>query len=526
VWIDGDKVAHFAGRLGYVGRYYWKFGVYRESASEAIAVQYANMEVGTTSLATRIKHPKPVYASSSNGPMPHLPLQAGARMIGLGDSMVRVNHAAPGSTQMSSYGVGQLVWARALDPRFVFDTWPVDHDPVGNRGFNGANQGVDGDHTVAVRGGVPGVLSRIPYVLARKPAIVYLQVGTNDINSHETAASVEWHLDQILHQLRAANVWVVLSTIWPRVTAGGVAPWPVGDQRWRTRNAVNTWINAQRGRDGVRVVDPNPSLIDKVAPSGEEEWRPGYSIDGVHPAPPAAYSAARAIDAVLVEMISSGSAFATDPGVANLLPDGALVGTRGAKSAGISGAVANDWSAVLSGGDAGAAVSSTVEASKEVGEDRLDQQLFVIQPGNDGSATPYHTLAWTYTPDIAFTGTGVTDGDWVQAAVHLDISAWDAWVNISMNLLLCRGRDAIRRQGSMRPYDPLRQRWPDSAWKGWLLGDPIRIPPGTGVDSIRTSETFVEVAFDKAASGSGTIKLSRPIIRKVPDPSRLWNLEP
>jgi len=523
LWIDGAEVAHYKGPLGYVGKSHWKFGVYRESAPETIAVQYADMEVGTASLAARIKHPKPVSATCAADQLPRLPLPTGAKVIGLGDSAVRINHAAPSPTRISSLGIGQLVWARALDPRFTFDTWAVARDAVDGRGFDGANQGLDGDHTVAVRGGVPGVLSRIPYVLAREPAIVYLQVGTNDINSHETAASVEQHLDQIMKLLRAGHVWVVLSTIWPRATAGGVAPWPAGDRRWQTRKAVNAWINAQRDRDGVRVVDANPVLTDMAAPSGEEEWRPGYSSDGVHPAPPAAHSAAVAIDAVLGDMIASGTTFATDPRIANLIPDGTLTGTRGTASSGIVGAVADNWSATLSGAD-GTVVRSTVEASKEVIENGLEKQVFVVRPRpvQGGDPNSDDTLTWAYAPDIGLAGTGVAEGDWIQAAVHADVSAWDAQRGISMTLLLRHGREAVMHEGSMRPFDPSRQHWPASAWNGWLLGEPVQIPPGANVDNIRTS---VEVAFDDGASDSGTVKFSRPIIRKVADPRRLWNLE-
>jgi lysophospholipase L1-like esterase len=533
LWIDGAQVANYSGRLGYVGRYYWKFGIYRETAAEPIAIQYANMEVSTSTLAARIAHPKPIYAAASGASyaaastasLPKLPLPVGAKVIGLGDSTVRANHAAPAEGQISSYGIGQLVWARALDPRFIFDTWAVAHDPVGDRGFDGANQGLDGDHTVAVRGGVPGVLSRIPYVLARNPAIVYLQVGTNDINSHESASSIERNLDRILRQLRAGNVWVLLSTIWPRSTAG-VAPWPAGDPRWRTRKDVNEWINSQRGREGVRIVDANQSLTDMSAPSGEEEWRTGYSSDGVHPGPAAAYHAALAIDTVLAEMISSGSTFATDPRLANLIPDGSLAGSAGVRTSGISGAMASNWSAALTTSDGGPVAHSTVEGSKEVIEEGLEKQVFLIRPANDAGASPYLILDWTYAPDIRLDHTALSGDDWIQAALHVDVSAWDGWIDISMTLLLGDDGKMMLREDAMRPFDRSLQRWPASGWDGWLVSDPIRIPARTSINRIQTSRAFAAVAFRNTAQGTGTVKFSRPIIRKVPDPRREWNLQP
>jgi lysophospholipase L1-like esterase len=523
VWIDGIEVANYSGPLGYVGKYYWKFGIYRESAPEPLAVQYANMEIGQDPLAMRIARPKQVYMDSSSGELPQLPLPPGAKLVALGDSIVRINHQELDATAVSTTGVGQLVWARALDPRFRFETWAVAPDPVDDRGFDGANQGLDGDHAVAVRGGVPGVLSRVPYALARKPAIVFLQVGTNDINSHDSAASVEAHLDQILARLRAANVWVVLSTIWPRVTSGGVAPWPARDPRWRARNAVNDWINSQTGRDGVRIVDPNPRLVDPSAPSGEEEWLPGYSTDGVHPAPSAAYQAALAINSVLAGMISPGSTFDPDPRAANLL-DGTLAGTTGMGANGVAGTIAANWTATVTGGYRGIAASSMIEASKEANAGGAEKQVFVIRPVNDASPNSYHTLDFTYDPEISLADGGVAEGDWIEAAIFVEVSAWSAWVDISLELLLRDGWKSKGRADAMLPRDRDAQRWPTAAWKGWLLTEPVRIPAGANVDTIRTSLSFVRIEFLKGASGTGTVKLSRPIVRKRLDPRPDWNL--
>ncbi len=523
VWIDGVQVAQFSGRLGYVGQYYWKFGIYREAAPEQLGVQYANMEVRRESLADRIAQPKPIYARAESGELPQLPLAPGAKLVALGDSIVRINQQALDANAVSSTGIGQLVWARALDPRFRFETWADPQDPVDHRGFNGANQGLDGDHTVAVPGGVPGSLSRVPYALARKPAIVYLQVGTNDISSHVGATQVEAHLGQILMRLRSANVWVLLSTIWPRVTSGGVAPWPAHDPRWRVRSAVNTWIASQAGRDGVRIVDPNPQLVDRHAPSGEEEWLPGYSTDGVHPAPPAAYQAALVIDSVLAGMISPGTTFDPNPRLANLM-DGTLSGTGGMAGTGVKGSIADHWTAAITGDFTETNASSMVNARKEAMTDGLEKQVFVITPANDGSPDPYQTLEFTYDPEINLPAAKVGEGDWIEAAMYVEVSPWNAWVDISLEMALRDGWQARSRADAMLPRDRLLQRWPSEGWKGWLLSEPIRLPPGTNIDTIRTSLSFARIEFLKGAGGTGTIKLSRPLVRKIPDPRTSWNL--
>jgi len=524
VWLDGVQVARYSGRLGYVGQYYWKFGIYRETAPEQLAVQYANVEVSADSLAARIGQPRDVYTSAQAGELPRLPLAPGAKLVGLGDSIVRINHQALDGNEVASTGIGQLVWARALDPRFRFETWANTHDPVDGRGFDGANQGLDGDHTVAVRGGVPGLLSRVSYALARRPAIVYVQVGTNDINSHDSASEVETHLDRILTRLRTGDVWVLLSTIWPRVTSGGIAPWPARDPRWRIRQAVNAWIESQAGRDGVRIVDPNSHLVDRNAPSGEEEWLPGYSTDGVHPAPPAAYQAAVAVNSALAGMISPGTTFDPDPRAANLM-DGMLSGSGGTAGARVKGPVADHWTAAITGDFTGTAAGSEVEARKEKMADGVEEQVFAVTPIDDDSPDPYRTLDFTYDPEINLAEGKIAEGDWIEAAMYVDVSAWNAWIDISLELSLRAGWQARARADAMLPRDRLGQRWPSLAWKGWLLSEPVQIPRGANIDTIKTSVAFAKIEFLKRASGTGTIKLSRPIIRKVPDPRPDWNLE-
>lgn len=64
VWLDGEKVADYHGRLGYflTRPPYFKFGIYRHAAPETLAVDYANIETSRSSLASLIKSPPPICA--------------------------------------------------------------------------------------------------------------------------------------------------------------------------------------------------------------------------------------------------------------------------------------------------------------------------------------------------------------------------------------------------------------------------------------------------------------------------------
>ncbi|MEH2544082.1 hypothetical protein V1283_000727 [Bradyrhizobium sp. AZCC 2262] len=59
-WCDGKKIVDFTGAIGAAGNQaYWKFGVYRGYGPIAtpLAIQFANMEIGTLDLTARITSP-------------------------------------------------------------------------------------------------------------------------------------------------------------------------------------------------------------------------------------------------------------------------------------------------------------------------------------------------------------------------------------------------------------------------------------------------------------------------------------
>jgi hypothetical protein len=63
VWLDGRLIVDRQDfNLGYTTgtEVYWKFGVYRNTHPGIHALQFANMEVGTTSLRSRVEHPRKI----------------------------------------------------------------------------------------------------------------------------------------------------------------------------------------------------------------------------------------------------------------------------------------------------------------------------------------------------------------------------------------------------------------------------------------------------------------------------------
>jgi hypothetical protein len=59
VWLDGEEIVDHHGPFGYntARPPYFKFGIYRVATRETLAVDYANIEISRTSLASRIHSP-------------------------------------------------------------------------------------------------------------------------------------------------------------------------------------------------------------------------------------------------------------------------------------------------------------------------------------------------------------------------------------------------------------------------------------------------------------------------------------
>jgi hypothetical protein len=65
VWLDGNQIVNYHGALGYITsrQNYFKFGIYRATAPETLAVDYKNVEISRASLAARVHSPPAACAA-------------------------------------------------------------------------------------------------------------------------------------------------------------------------------------------------------------------------------------------------------------------------------------------------------------------------------------------------------------------------------------------------------------------------------------------------------------------------------
>jgi lysophospholipase L1-like esterase len=407
---------------------------------------------------------------------------------------------------------GYIEWTRALDPRFAFDNWYDTTDPTG-RNISGANEGIFGAHLEWNNEDPSGILTRLPAVLARKPNLLILQGGSNTINSGDIAGSsvagnfadIVGKLDKGIRLARNEGVWVILPTLYLR------GDWPVGDARYRTLAAVNNWIRAQKGRDGIAaILDANAVLSP-----GDIQDLSMFQPDKVHLSPKGALIVGRDYFLpIMRQVVSAGSTFDQNPSVSNLyqLTLANLTGTAGAKgTAVVSGSIADGLriNAVRN--------ASVVACSKADLGSGLSGQVLDISPVDNNSAA-YGQIDITF-PQMLTSGSMVV-GEWLYHAIFLEQLSGQQLSTARLQLQLRNGSTVVETAFAMNTASPeFATPVPSEAGAGWWIkSNPMRLPSDIAFTNVIAT---LNIFYPKSGSPF-QIRLSRPMIRKVDDPRPIW----
>ncbi|PZR89632.1 MAG: hypothetical protein DI537_20510 [Stutzerimonas stutzeri] len=457
-------------------------------------------------------------------PLPSLPMAAGAKVVGVGHSFIQrggwgiLSGGKPRDLSVSNVR-GVLPWIRLRDNRFNLDVW---HDPTNNLGtdnyLTGAFQGVGGDHIVT-EGGAPGVVARLPYVAALRPGIVYLDIATNDISSapNVSVALVVGRLDTLLTLLRNEGIWTVIQTVADR------GAWPQGDDRASIVAGVNEWIKAQATRDGVRVADCtelgfNYPTFDPTLFGG----------DVLHPNPKGGNAMAGVVLPILQEMVAPGDHMdLTDAsifGASNLWADAAGATTASSTATGTSGTRVSTLVIARSSGD-----STVVAAVEDAGTYKKQVATWTMS----GTETGNRYEEWRLRKNgssITLASLGIVPGvDWLEAGCYVELSPWDGWLAVQLQLEFYDAGNAqkyIARGGLSNP-DRSTQDLPlaASGFSGWLKVPAFLIPGDVGaINWTAASRPLVIEVNRRVAGPGGTLKFSKPFLRKCSDPRIAWNV--
>jgi hypothetical protein len=465
--------------------------------------------------------------------LPALPLAAGARLADFGHSFVlngaqQTYNAARtetgGHTGFTECSRGLLKWVKALDGRFNGDVFAEFAHPFfapsSFAAFSGASQGKGGDclrpgaDQVPPVGGtsIPGSIPRTPYLAGQGPGIVNLQMGTNDVTRGRSVEQLVSDYNLQVQMLTNAGIWVVLNTI-----AWNSAMIPGSDALAKAQ-ALNSWIIAQAGRDGVKI-------LDTLAFDGPESGiSPSLFYDGTtHPSDWLARVKARDhLLPLLQTMVAAGETRDLDPLSGNLFPAAGLPGTGGSKSSSGGGTAMGNVATGISVTKANNA--SSILCSKEAVSAGVEKQVIGITGAADASAV--HSLTVRTSAALTLAGAGLAVGDWLEFIVPFECSDWAGFdvtsatpsATSAAHMLLSAGSSsaelfAVGSNVSGRNFSTVAR---------VVMPLPAAI---TAIDRLRLNSAMITVRWLGGAAGSGTIKIGSPILRKLAaNPRTAWGL--
>ena len=457
--------------------------------------------------------------------LPALPFATGAKVMGLGHSFVANSgfttiypgNPVPRIDTLTAGWSGTIGPLRNIDNRFNLDAWydpgtPTSRSPTAR--FAGAIAGIGGEH-------MPQTLNRLSWCLERRPDIIILDIGTNDINSDRlTDIQAIARYEAILGPIRIAGVYVIC--LLP-IDRPGTKPglWGPGDPRHAVSIALADYIASLGGRAGVKVVDDRAALA-KAAASGLQVLE-----DGVHLSPAGQWVRYSILLPILRSMVTPGDFYQRDDQAPdNLSPLGGLRGSSGLKS-GLTGSVADGLSAVKNVGQ-----RDKIVATKEMlASDLSERQVFTIIPDDNTNKSRVSSLTLSW-PDMNFEALGLKVGDWIEAGLDYELSASNDWLGLEF-ALEGYSDDNVARQtatGGMwvrlntlqdGPHltEPLAGRAIIPSFQ-LLETDSVAVP----ATHFRTSLRPIRLHWKKQSTDRLVAKFSLLLIRKSKDPRPAWNL--
>ncbi len=426
--------------------------------------------------------------------------------VGLIGTSLQQQNDAGNANSLRAFSRGWWTWFQTLYGEYLTPVW---HDPSIQAGFEPDN--VPGT-TRFFRGYNAGVFgSTIDQALARanffdtaKMDEIIIDAPTNDVfNNVLSQADINSKFEQLVDYflMRGRHV-----TVLPILTRSSLNSTTSSKNRMaHVNNFMRDMVERKRNLD---FFDWNEPMVDFTNALGNA--RAGYvNADGVHLAPQGGYAigklyAARKIGRYPTPRrrvwIPADVYDLTENPRGNFLPNPLMTGTAGAVGTGVTGTVADSYTAERQTG------TSTAVASKEVRADGFgNYQVLTVTPSGTPGTDQFNLR--TTTTSITHT---YPAGTWISGSIEVDLSAWDGWIGVSP-YILDNGTGGISTQGM---YFDSALPWTTEAWKGRIFLHPMQV---TAV-SVNTLRWRTEIRTKGDATGPGVLKMGALDIRACADP--------
>jgi lysophospholipase L1-like esterase len=456
----------------------------------------------------------------------------GLKLAVIGSSLTQHNTNINFASNRLSYSArGWINWFNIfMGQPFSHPVW-IDSGDANGRNFSGANFGVSGQASTVIAG-------RISDVIARRPDIVVLQSGTNNVSSDATV-----YADNVsmIDRLTAAGIAVFYFPITPRrITNVGSddTAWAAGSEARKNAMQLNERMKRYcLTKKGAIYLDINKYLVDPDTNDGEPYSNVlDDSVDSVHFSNHGAFL----IGLAMYEQVKQLFPQKTPLRISNPedLYDAThnvfgnhwvnpTMSTTSTTNHSTSGAVGTGVTAGT--GSAATSVARNVTAERNTGSSTAVarmiarsrglgnwQELEITAPASAGNSLFYIRSNGA---DITH---GMAVGTWVQAGfdAEMDVFGSDARFSGFRNLAaMLDFRSSSASLGIARGMEQFgTYDLPNIAWSGTIITPPFQIP--TNCDRFRFR---AEVAVDDIASGgTGKVRVGGFFIRQIPDPRPEW----
>lgn|GEM_PF-511742 len=445
----------------------------------------------------------------------------------VGTSLVQNGNESSSTKTTTASARGWQNWAHVLSHgRFDAPLWWDDADfpnTTNKRWFRGLNEGVSGQSST-------DIIARLDRVIALKPVLVVLDIGTNDVGGGATFEALRDNTIAAVKRLTNEGIEVLLLPILARATSVGGA-WAAGAAGRKLAARVNAWRQDwARTQHGVSTLDWNLAWQDPNSTEGEP--LANYSSDGTHFSVQGAFAVGKALarwfetafPAASPRLVSRGDVFdATNNPLGNLIPNPLFARTTGGSfgtatiahpspPGGATAGLADSWRVERSTGSAVTARTYVAPKLDDWGFARGNNQAIEFVPS--GTATERFFLR----PAPADITHSFAAGVWVQAFADIEVSAWDGWRSLRLRLehrsatsflQAVIGLDEFEPTSGTGVFDPL----PGEAWKGRIVTPLMRLDAGGTVFRPR-----VEIAVQGTGAGTPTLQIAAFGLRQVEDP--------
>jgi len=438
--------------------------------------------------------------SVARGQTPHL--------LGFGDSITSLAYSdatAGNFRKIANESAGHMTWLNVLSRRrFAYDPYA---GPQNGFPALSDNHGVIGETTTQM-------LARISFAIARRPDIVVLMAGTNDIGAGSAGPDIWNRLRSIIDQFNAAGARVVAVPITPR----GSVNWDAMGSAAVQRKLRVSWVNNQligyaRVNPGLIIADPRNAITAATGLAGGTGTRP-MLLDNLHPSPEGAYNIGKAIWRALSAILPPveppfydglDAYDATDNPTGELLNNpGFTGGTTGGMGGSVTGVVPSGWFASCTTLTAGTVVAS-------IENPRTDTGYGVRSVVTITGATSASNGTFSMNQKV-IVGTSVVPGDRVAASCDIEVGASIDIIGTTLLINETDGSGSTVTYSELDGTSPYRN--PAETWSGVFQSPTVTVRPSGGAGE-RALSVQLNVEWLSNTPATATVKIGTIHLRKV-----------